>query len=148
MAQPVPGHLHDVVDPCLACGRLQEHPRAAVQVEDVAPVVDQRAGGDDLLQQGPFRQLAQRQLHDQARLGPTRGQGLRDRRRARQKTAQGRALVSVRVWLLLIQLGLAILGREQRVKLTHPLRGAQEQVAVGVQGVVEQRNELPLQPGA
>ena len=40
-------------------GRFQIQPVAAVEVEDVAVLVDQRAGGGILLEQRPFGQLAQ-----------------------------------------------------------------------------------------
>ena len=60
--QSFAGHLQDVVDAGLARGRFQVHPGAAVEVEDVALAVDERAGRGDLLQQRLFGQFAQRQF--------------------------------------------------------------------------------------
>ena len=42
--QSLAGHLQDVADAGLTRGRLQIHPGAAVQVEDVAVLVYKRAG--------------------------------------------------------------------------------------------------------
>ncbi len=66
--QPFAGHLQDVVDAGLARGRFQVQAGAAVQIEDVALAVDQRAGRGDLLQQRLFGQLAQRQFSSGCRL--------------------------------------------------------------------------------
>ena len=59
--QPFAGHLQDI-HAGLARGRFQVQPGAAVEVEDVAAFVDQRADRGVLLQQRPFGQLAQSEL--------------------------------------------------------------------------------------
>ena len=143
--QSFAGHLQDVVDAGLARGRFQVQAGAAVEVEDVALAVDERAGRGDLLQERLFGQLAQRQFSGEGRLAG----GLRERRiqrrHGRQKPAQGRALRAVKIFLALIQLRFAVQRGKQIAELAHGLGGAQEEKAARVQRVVEQGNELLLQ---
>ena len=58
-AQALAGHPEDVVDARLAGAGLEKQAGAAVQIEDVAVSIHQRAGGDDLGEQGPLGHLAQ-----------------------------------------------------------------------------------------
>jgi hypothetical protein len=58
-AQALAGHLEDIVDAHRAWAGLEKHAGAAVQIEDVAVGIDQRADGDDLCKQGPLGHLAQ-----------------------------------------------------------------------------------------
>ena len=146
--QPFAGHLQDVVDAGLARGRLQVHPGAAVEVEDVALAVDQRGGRGDLLQQRLFGQFAQRQFPAPNFFPAAVRQRRLHRRHGRENAAQGRALRAVQVLLALVQLALAVQRGKQVAELAHGLRGAQEEKTARVQRVVEQGNELLLQVAA
>ena len=79
--QPFAGHLQDV-HAGLARGRFQVQAGAAVEVEDVAALVDERADRGVLLQQRPFGQLAQLELAFAGRLrgGPRGGPAFRQGR--------------------------------------------------------------------
>ncbi len=66
--QPFPGHLQDVVDPCFARSRFQIDAGSAMQVEDVALVVDKHANQGNLLQKRLFGQIAQREFFGKHRL--------------------------------------------------------------------------------
>ena len=107
--QSFAGHLQDVVDAGLARGRFQVQAGAAVEVEDVALAVDERAGRGDLLQQRLFGQLAQRQFPEgMPSCRRPVGAAASMRRHGRQKPAQGRALRAVKIIFALIQLRLAV----------------------------------------
>ena len=75
LPQALAGHLENVADARLALGRLEEHPAAPVEIEDVAVASDQRGRRDDLLQERLFGQLAQGHLHGECRLGRRGAQG-------------------------------------------------------------------------
>ena len=141
--QPFAGHLQDV-HAGLARGRFQVLAGAAVEVEDVAALVDQRTGRGVLLQQRPFGQLAQRKLAFAGRLsgGPRSGPAFRQRR---EKLPHGRAVRASNILFALIQLRLAVQRGKEVRKLAHGLGGAQEEHAARVQRVVEQGDELLLQ---
>ena len=143
--QSVAGHFQDVVDARLARSELQIHPGAAVQVEDVAPAVDQCARRSDLLQERLLGELAQRHLGGELRRGGARRQQRIGRPGRRQEMAQQRARQAVEVALPLIDLGLAVQRGEQVAELAHPLGSAQKQDSARLQCVVKQRDELLLQ---
>ena len=138
--QPFTGHLQDV-HAGLTRGRFQVLAGAAVEVEDVAAFVDQRAGRGVLLQQRPFGQLAHRDLAFAGRLpgGPCDGSI------SRQGREKPRAVRAGDLLFALIQLRLAIQRGKKVHELAHGLRRAQEEHAARVQRVVEQGNELLLQ---
>ena len=143
--QSVAGHFQDVVDARLARSELQIHPGAAVQVEDVAPAVDQCARRSDLLQERLLGELAQRHLGGELRRGGARRQQRIGRPGRRQEMAQQRARQAVEVALPLIDLGLAVQRGEQVAELAHPLGSAQKQDSARLQCVVKQRDERLLQ---
>ena len=147
-AQALPGHLQDVGEANLAGGQLQEGPRAAVQIQDVALAVDQGSRRAGLLQEGLLRQLPQLVPHGVGRLAGCLGQGGVNRRHGGAEGAEGRPSAAANVLLALVQLGLAVHDTEQIGMVAHGLRGAQEEHATGVQGVVKQREELLLQVAA
>ena len=147
-AQALPSHLQDVGEADLAGGQLQEGPRAAVQVQDVALAVDEGTRRGGLLQEGVLRQVAQLVSHGVGRLAGCLGQGGVDRRHGGAEGAEGRPSAAAGVLLALVELGLAIHHAKEVRMLAHGLRGAQEEHATGVQGVVEQREQLLLQVAA
>ena len=95
---------------------------AAVQVEDVALAVDERAGRGDLLQERPFGQLAQRRFSGAGHLSGGPRDSHIHRRHGRQKPAQGHAPRAVKILLALIQLQFAVQHGKQIAKLAHRLR--------------------------
>ena len=129
--QPFAGHLQDV-HAGLARGRFQVPAGAAVEVEDVAALVDERADRGVLLQQRPFGQLAQRELAFAGRLsgGPRGGSIFRH---GREKLSHGRAVCAVNILFALIQLRLAVQRGKEVRELAHGLGGAQEEHAARVQ---------------
>ena len=135
--QPFAGHLQDV-HAGLARGRFQVLAGAAVEVEDVAALVDQRPGWSVLLQQRPFGQLAHRQLAFAGRLRGRPVRRLASSGQGREKPRHCRAVRGVPVLFALIQLRLAIDRGKKVHELAHGLGGAQEKHAARVQRVVEQ----------
>ncbi len=148
LPQPFAGHSQDIVDAGLARSRLQIHPGATVQIEDVALPVDQRTGRGELLQEGLFGQLAQRQFHRRHRLSAAPAalcERRIDRRLRRQETTLGDTPAAGKVLLAPIELRLAVEHRKQVAKLANAFRCPEKQQATRIEYVVEQGDELLLQ---
>ena len=139
--QAFAGHLQDVRSG-LARSRFQVPAAAAVDIEDIAVLVDQDRDRGVLLQEGALGQLTQRAI---LRAGSLRKTARRapppDFLRGNEGQPQGRAARR----LASVQLRLAVLRREKVVEFTHGLGGAQKEAAVRVQGVMEQGDKLLLQ---
>ena len=138
-------HLQDVGEADLPGGQLQVHPGAAMHVQDVALGVDQHARRGGLPEEGPLCQLPQRQLRGEARPGRGLGQGGVNGRHGREKLAEGRPVAAAEVFQALEQLRFAVQHDKEIRLVAHGFRGPQEEHATGVQGVVEQGDELLLQ---
>ena len=138
-------HFQNVVDAGLALRRLQVHAGAPVQVKYVSLAIDQRRGQRELLQQGLLGKLAQRALGQVRRfVGGGQGRPVVVHQR-RQKPAQRSALGALKIFLALVDLGLALQHGKQVALFARRLRRAQEQHAARLQGIVKQRDQLLLQ---
>ena len=113
-------HFQNVVDARVALRRLQVQAGAAVQVQNIARAVDQCRHRGDLRQQSLLRQFAQRHLGFCSGFAKRWHQGgVALHRRACQKAIQSRAPVALKVFLALVQLGLAIQHAKQAGMFTH-----------------------------
>ena len=142
LPQAFPGHVQDVVDAGLARPQFQIQAAVAMDVEDIALAVDEGAGRRELIQQPLLGQVAERLAVRRDRFA--RGPQARPRH-VRKGPPQVRAGCAGSILPALVDFRFPVHHLEEVAEVAHGLRGALEEETAGVQGVVEQRNDLLLQ---
>ena len=114
-----------------------------MQIKDIAFCVDQCADQRGVGKQFAFGQLAQRRLH---RWFHPVGGVARDRHRSIHGRWQAGVSAGVRrLVFAAVKFGLGIKRGEETARLASALRIAEEKRAAGTEGVVEKKDQLPLQ---